>query len=143
MICDVLWNHLLQILRCVAMEPHVAVIGNQDLARFVLDKNVNFLNCCIDPIKLEGCAMHVNKRRKKEVSFVMGNPTVPDDSVTSSFSTVMSFIKNPCWEGAPFVLKAVKAFKEHEGEICVQFPHPQECLQARIVLVTTAPALSA
>jgi glucose-6-phosphate 1-dehydrogenase len=36
------------------------------------------------------------------------DPTVPDDSVTPTFATIVLWIKNPRWDGVPFIIKAGK-----------------------------------
>lgn len=118
---DVLQNHLTQILSLVAMEPPVAVTGEQESANFVRDEKVKVLNC-IDPVKLEDCVLgqYLAPEDGSEPSYT-GDPTVPDDSVTPTFATMILWIKNPRWDGVPFILKAGKALDERKGEIRIQF----------------------
>lgn len=118
---DVLQNHLLQILSLVAMEPPVAVTGDSDSAHFVRDEKVKVLNC-IDPVKLEDCVLgqYLAPEDGSEPSYT-GDPMVPDDSVTPTFATMILWIKNPRWDGVPFILKAGKALNERKGDIRIQF----------------------
>jgi len=118
---DVLQNHLLQILSLVAMEPPVAVTGDQASAQFVRDEKVKVLNC-IDPVKLEDCVLgqYMAPEDGSEPSYT-GDPTVPDDSVTPTFATMILFVQNPRWDGVPFIMKAGKALNERKAEIRIQF----------------------
>ncbi|KAL0450757.1 UNVERIFIED_CONTAM: Glucose-6-phosphate 1-dehydrogenase, cytoplasmic isoform [Sesamum latifolium] len=49
------------------------------------------------------------------------DPTVPNDSNTPTFATVILRIHNERWEGVPFILKAGKALNSRKAEIRVQF----------------------
>lgn len=117
---DVIQNHLLQVLSLVAMEPPVAVAG-EGSANYVRDEKVKVLNC-IDPIKLEDCVLgqYMAAKDGSEVAYTE-DPTVPDDSVTPTFATVVMWIKNPRWEGVPFIIKAGKALNERKAEVRIQF----------------------
>ena len=101
---DILQNHLLQVMTLVAMEPPVAVSG-EGYANHVRNEKVKVLNC-IEPIKLENAVLgqYMAAPDGSEVAYTE-DPTVPDDSVTPTFATVVMFIKNPRWDGVPFILK--------------------------------------
>ena len=103
------------------MEPPVAVTGDQDSSSFVRDEKVKVLNC-IEPIKLEDCVLgqYLAPEDGREPAYV-DDPSVPDDSVTPTFATCVLWVKNPRWDGVPFVLKAGKALNERKGEIRIQF----------------------
>ncbi|GKB31630.1 glucose-6-phosphate 1-dehydrogenase, cytoplasmic isoform [Tanacetum coccineum] len=49
------------------------------------------------------------------------DPTVPKDSNTPTFATVVLRIHNERWEGVPFILKAGKTMNSKKAEIRVQF----------------------
>nr|ACN40811.1 unknown [Picea sitchensis] len=49
------------------------------------------------------------------------DPTVPKDSKTPTFATVVLRINNERWDGVPFILKAGKALNSRKAEIRVQF----------------------
>ncbi|AQK72372.1 Glucose-6-phosphate 1-dehydrogenase [Zea mays] len=49
------------------------------------------------------------------------DPTVPDDSNTPTFASVVLRVHNERWEGVPFILKAGKALNSRKAEIRVQF----------------------
>jgi glucose-6-phosphate 1-dehydrogenase len=99
------------------MEPPVAVTGEAESANFVRDEKVKVLNC-IQPVKLTDCVLgqYLEPEDGSEPSYT-GDPTVPDDSVTPTFATLVLWINNPRWEGVPFILKAGKALNERKAEI--------------------------
>lgn len=117
---DVIQNHLLQVMSLVAMEPPIVVTGD-DSAVFVRDEKVKVLNC-IDPIKLEDCVLgqYLAAPDGSEPAYT-DDDGVPDDSVTPTFATVVMRIKNPRWDGVPFIIKAGKALNERKAEIRIQF----------------------
>ncbi|KAI7727830.1 hypothetical protein M8C21_009144 [Ambrosia artemisiifolia] len=49
------------------------------------------------------------------------DPTVPDNSNTPTFATMVLRIHNERWEGVPFIIKAGKALNSRKAEIRVQF----------------------
>ncbi|KAK9691563.1 hypothetical protein RND81_09G204600 [Saponaria officinalis] len=105
---DIIQNHLLQILCLVAMEKPVSLTPES-----IRDEKVKVLQA-------------VNPVDDKEV--VLGqyegyrdDPTVPNDSNTPTFATVVLRIHNERWEGVPFILKAGKALDSRKADIRVQF----------------------
>jgi glucose-6-phosphate 1-dehydrogenase len=117
---DVIQNHLVQVLSLVAMEPPVALTGD-DSSNFVRDEKVKVLRC-IEPVKLEDCVLgqYMAAPDGSELAYT-DDPTVPDDSVTPTFATMVLRIKNPRWDGVPFIIKAGKALNERKAEIRIQF----------------------
>ena len=102
------------------MEPPIKVTG-EGSADFVRDEKVKVLEC-IDPVKLEDCVLgqYMADPNGSEVAYTE-DPTVPDDSVTPTFATMVLWIKNPRWDGVPFIIKAGKAMNERKAEIRIQF----------------------
>jgi glucose-6-phosphate 1-dehydrogenase len=49
------------------------------------------------------------------------DPTVPNESNTPTFASVVLRVHNERWEGVPFILKAGKALGSRKAEIRVQF----------------------
>ena len=117
---DVIQNHLLQVMSLVAMEPPIKVTG-EGSADYVRDEKVKVLNC-IEPVKLEDCVLgqYMAAKDGSEVAYTE-DPTVPDDSVTPTFASMVLWIKNPRWDGVPFIIKAGKALNERKAEIRIQF----------------------
>ena len=115
---DVLQNHLMQVLSLVAMEPPVAVTGPHS-AQYVRDEKVKVLRC-MDPVRVADVVLGQYLGGPTEVAYT-ADPTVPDDSVTPTFCTAVLWIKNPRWQGVPFILKAGKALNERKAEIRIQF----------------------
>lgn len=117
---DVIQNHLLQVLSLVAMEPPVTVTG-ENSAEFVRNEKVKVLNC-IKPVELDDCVLgqYLAAEDGSEVAYTE-DETVPDDSVTPTFATMVLKIDNPRWDGVPFIMKAGKALNERKAEIRIQF----------------------
>jgi len=120
---DVIQNHLLQVMSLVAMEPPISVSGDNS-AQYIRDEKVKVLNS-IDPVKLEECVLgqYLADPNGSEPGYTE-DPTVPDDSVTPTFASMVLWIKNPRWDGVPFIIKAGKAMNERKAEIRIQFKPP-------------------
>ncbi|KAM0939891.1 putative glucose-6-phosphate dehydrogenase (NADP(+)) [Dioscorea sansibarensis] len=105
---DIIQNHLLQVLCLVAMEKPVSLKPEH-----IRDEKVKVLESVL-PIALEDVVLGQYKGYRDD-------PTVPDDSNTPTFATVILQIHNERWEGVPFILKAGKALNSRKAEIRVQF----------------------
>ncbi|KAJ8445231.1 hypothetical protein Cgig2_024437 [Carnegiea gigantea] len=119
---DIIQNHLLQVLCLVAMEKPVSLKPEH-----IRDEKVKVLQA-VNPIKDEEVVLGQYEGYKDD-------PTVPKDSNTPTFATVVLRIHNERWEepidnafpnqccvaGVPFVLKAGKALNSRKAEIRVQF----------------------
>jgi len=120
---DVIQNHLLQVLSIVAMEPPVAVTG-ENYSNHVRNEKVKVLES-IAPVDLDECVLgqYLAPEDGNEPAY-RDDPTVPDDSVTPTFAAMVLHVNNPRWDGVPFILKAGKALNERKAEIRVQFRQP-------------------
>ncbi|MFS7954264.1 putative glucose-6-phosphate dehydrogenase (NADP(+)) [Helianthus anomalus] len=105
---DILQNHLLQVLCLVAMERPVSLKPEH-----IRDEKLKVLQSVI-PIKDEEVVLG-------QYEGYTDDPTVPNDSNTPTFATVVIRIHNERWEGVPFILKAGKSMKSRKAEIRVQF----------------------
>lgn len=105
---DIIQNHLLQVLCLVAMEKPVSLKPEH-----IRDEKVKVLQA-VNPIKDEEVVLGQYEGYKDD-------PTVPKDSNTPTFATVVLRMHNERWEGVPFVLKAGKALNSRKAEIRVQF----------------------
>ncbi|XP_043704493.1 glucose-6-phosphate 1-dehydrogenase, cytoplasmic isoform-like [Telopea speciosissima] len=105
---DIIQNHLLQVLCLVAMEKPVSLKPEH-----VRDEKVKVLQSVL-PIKSEDVVLGQYEGYKDD-------PTVPDNSNTPTFATVILRIHNERWEGVPFIMKAGKALNSRKAEIRVQF----------------------
>ncbi|KAL0377338.1 UNVERIFIED_CONTAM: Glucose-6-phosphate 1-dehydrogenase, cytoplasmic isoform [Sesamum radiatum] len=105
---DIIQNHLLQVLCLVAMEKPVSLKPEH-----IRDEKVKVLQSVV-PIKDEEVVLGQYQGYKDD-------PTVPNDSNTPTFATVILRIHNERWEGVPFILKAGKALNSRKAEIRVQF----------------------
>ncbi|KAI3906101.1 hypothetical protein MKW98_018286 [Papaver atlanticum] len=105
---DIIQNHLIQVLCLGAMEKPVSLTPEH-----IRDEKVKVLQSVV-PIKDEEVVLGQYEGYKDD-------PTVPNDSNTPTFATVVLRIHNERWEGVPFVLKAGKALNSRKAEIRVQF----------------------
>ncbi|XP_050231500.1 glucose-6-phosphate 1-dehydrogenase 6, cytoplasmic [Mercurialis annua] len=105
---DIIQNHLLQVLCLVAMEKPVSLKPEH-----IRDEKVKVLQSVL-PIKDEEVLLGQYEGYRDD-------PTVPDNSNTPTFATVILHIHNERWEGVPFILKAGKALNSRKAEIRVQF----------------------
>ncbi|KAL4581546.1 hypothetical protein LXL04_006069 [Taraxacum kok-saghyz] len=105
---DILQNHLLQVLCLVAMEKPVSL--NPEHIR---DEKLKVLESML-PIIDEEVVIGQYEGYKDD-------STIPKDSNTPTFATVVLRIHNERWDGVPFILKAGKSLNSKEAEIRVQF----------------------
>ncbi|XP_052190192.1 glucose-6-phosphate 1-dehydrogenase 6, cytoplasmic-like isoform X2 [Diospyros lotus] len=105
---DIIQNHLLQVLCLVAMEKPVSLKPEH-----IRDEKVKVLQSVL-PIKDEEVVLG-------QYDGYRDDPTVPDNSNTPTFATVILRIHNERWAGVPFVLKAGKALESRKAEIRIQF----------------------
>ena len=105
---DIIQNHLLQVLCLVAMEKPVSLRPEH-----IRDEKVKVLESVL-PINDDEVVLGQYEGYKDD-------PTVPDESNTPTFATVVLRIHNERWEGVPFILKAGKALNSRKAEIRVQF----------------------
>ncbi|KAF7130291.1 hypothetical protein RHSIM_Rhsim10G0011000 [Rhododendron simsii] len=105
---DIIQNHLLQVFCLVAMEKPGSLKPER-----IRDEKVKVLQSVL-PIKDEEVVLGQYDGYKDD-------PTVPDNSNTPTFATVVLRIHSERWEGVPFILKAGKALNSRKAEIRVQF----------------------
>nr|CAB3487439.1 unnamed protein product [Digitaria exilis] len=105
---DIIQNHLLQVFCLVAMEKPVSLKPEH-----IRDEKVKVLQS-VNPIKPEEVVLGQYDGYKDD-------PTVPDDSNTPTFASVVLRVHNERWEGVPFILKAGKALNSRKAEVRVQF----------------------
>ncbi|CAN0924640.1 Glucose-6-phosphate 1-dehydrogenase, cytoplasmic isoform [Linum grandiflorum] len=105
---DIIQNHLLQVLCLVAMEKPVSLNSEH-----IRDEKVKVLHC-VEPIKDEEVVLG-------QYDGYRDDPTVPEDSDTPTFASIVLRIHNERWEGVPFILKAGKAMGSKKADIRIQF----------------------
>ncbi|KAI7899086.1 uncharacterized protein BX663DRAFT_522240 [Cokeromyces recurvatus] len=111
---DVMQNHLLQLFCMVAMERPIA----RD-AEAIRDEKVKVLRC-VKPVKLEDTLLGQYVSNGKVPGY-REDESVPDDSLTATFATMVLWIDNERWDNVPFILKAGKAMDSGKAEIRI---HP-------------------
>ncbi|XP_045792692.1 glucose-6-phosphate 1-dehydrogenase 5, cytoplasmic-like [Trifolium pratense] len=105
---DIIQNHLLQIFCLVAMEKPISVRPEH-----IRDEKVKVLESVL-PIKDEDIVLGQYEGYRDD-------PTVPDNSNTPTFASVILRVHNERWEGVPFILKAGKALESRKADIRIQF----------------------
>lgn len=95
---DIIQNHLMQVLCLIAMEPPLKVDGSS--SDQIRTNKVNVLKA-IEAISIEDVVLGQYEGYRDD-------PTVPDNSTTSTFCALKLHINTPRWEGVPFILKAGK-----------------------------------
>uniref|UniRef100_A0ACD5YMT5 Uncharacterized protein n=1 Tax=Avena sativa TaxID=4498 RepID=A0ACD5YMT5_AVESA len=105
---DIIQNHLLQVFCLVAMEKPVTLSPEH-----IRDEKVKVLQS-VDSIKHDEVVLGQYDGYKDD-------PTVPNESNTPTFASVVLRVHNERWEGVPFILKAGKALGSRKAEIRVQF----------------------
>ncbi|GER33297.1 glyceraldehyde-3-phosphate dehydrogenase [Striga asiatica] len=101
-------NFGFRVLCLVAMEKPVSLKPEH-----IRDEKVKVLQSVV-PIKDEEVVLGQYQGYKDD-------PTVPNNSNTPTFATVILHLHNERWEGVPFILKAGKALNSRKAEIRVQF----------------------
>ncbi|RWS24016.1 glucose-6-phosphate dehydrogenase-like protein [Leptotrombidium deliense] len=119
---DVIQNHLLQVACLVAMERPVTTSAED-----IRNEKVRVLRSAAE-IKIEDVVVgqYVGNEKGDDVSKVgyREDATVPKDSLTATFASVVLKINNERWEGVPFILKCGKAMNEHKSEVRIQYRNP-------------------
>lgn len=105
---DIIQNHLLQVFCLIAMEKPISLKPEN-----IRDEKVKVLQSVM-PIKDEEVVLG-------QYDGYTEDPTVPDNSNTPTFATIVLRVHNERWEGVPFILKAGKALNSRKAEVRVQF----------------------
>ncbi|ESO10056.1 hypothetical protein HELRODRAFT_73159 [Helobdella robusta] len=116
---DVMQNHLIQILSLVSMEKPVSLKADD-----IRNEKVKVLKC-VRELKLENVVLgQYEGDPDGEGEMKEGyrdDPTVPNDSITSTFALAVLYINNERWDGIPFILRCGKALNERKAEVRLQF----------------------
>ncbi|KAK7381017.1 hypothetical protein VNO78_33541 [Psophocarpus tetragonolobus] len=105
---DIIQNHLLQVFCLIAMEKPVSLKPEH-----IRDEKVKVLQSVL-PIKDDEVVLGQYEGYRDD-------PTVPKNSNTPTFATVILRVDNERWEGVPFILKAGKALNSRKADIRIQF----------------------
>jgi glucose-6-phosphate 1-dehydrogenase len=105
---DIIQNHLMQVLCLVAMEKPVS-LDPED----VRDEKVKVLKS-IEVASLDDCVLG-------QYEGYTDDETVPKESNTPTFATIVLRINNERWDGVPFILRAGKCLDQRKAEVRIQF----------------------
>ncbi len=124
---DMIQNHLLQVLCCIATEPPVSFDANE-----VRSKKTDVLRA-IRPIPADQVSQLVVRGqydkgafRGEQVPAYRQEPDVGADSPTETFAAVKLYVDNWRWQDVPFYLRTGKRLPARISEVFVQFqpvPH--------------------
>ena len=141
---DVVQNHLLQMLALTAMEPPKAFN-----AKSIRDEKVRVLKA-IPPPLLEDVVIGQYAGTDRNGIVLPGyreDDTVPDDSLTPTFSAVVLRVENERWKDVPFMIRSGKGLDKKLNEIRVRFRelpenmfcNSQGCPQANELVIRVQP----
>ncbi|MHB1423210.1 MAG: glucose-6-phosphate dehydrogenase [Gemmataceae bacterium] len=124
---DMIQNHLLQVLCCIAMEPPVSFDAHE-----VRSKKTDVLKA-IRPLPSEHLSRFAVRGQYdrgalqgQTVPAYRQEPDVAGDSATETYAAVKLFVDNWRWQDVPFYLRTGKRLPTRVSEIFVQFqpvPH--------------------
>jgi len=115
---DVMQNHLLQMMSLVSMEPPVT-LGAED----VRNEKVKVMRA-IPTLTLSHMIVgqYGTDEKKQVIPYaedVAGG--VPRGSLSPTFAMAVMYVRNPRWDGVPFILKCGKGLNERKAEVRIQF----------------------
>lgn len=116
---DVVQNHLLQMVALVAMEPPARFESHS-----IRNEKVRVLQC-IAPVGRDDAVIGQYTASERGGGMRSANyrddAAVAPDSITPTFAAVALRVKNPRWEGVPFLIRAGKALDGRMTEIRILF----------------------
>jgi len=112
---DIIQNHLLQVMALTAMEPPL----HCDDGDSVRNEKVKLLKA-VAPINFDDVYLGQYVAGKGEKGY-LEDETVPKGSKCATFACVTLFVKNPRWDGVPFIFTAGKALDERKCEVRIKF----------------------
>ena len=122
---DVLVNHLLQIFSLLAMEAPKSTDSEhvRDAKVAVLKQVCEIKDSDVVIGQYEGWEKRETARRIIQDGYV-DDESVPKDSKTPTFASLVLHVDNDRWRGVPFILKCGKGLNERKAEVRVQFKRP-------------------
>jgi glucose-6-phosphate 1-dehydrogenase len=124
---DMIQNHLLQVLCCIAMEPPVSFEANE-----VRSKKTDVLRAIrpipreqVDVLAVRG-QYDMGSIDGKTVPAYRQEPDVAGDSTTETYAAVKLHVDNWRWQDVPFYLRTGKRLPSRVSEVFMQFqpvPH--------------------
>ena len=95
-------------------------VTGHNTSNYIRDAKVNVLRA-IAPVDPAHVVLGQYVANDKGDAGYLEDSTVPDSSNTPTFAQAVMYVRNPRWEGVPFIMKAGKALNERKAEIRIQF----------------------
>mmetsp|Transcript_2719 Transcript_2719/g.4928 ORF Transcript_2719/g.4928 Transcript_2719/m.4928 type:complete len:562 (-) Transcript_2719:2337-4022(-) len=111
---DIMQNHLLQVVACLAMEPPVSLHAED-----IRDEKVKVLRS-IRPLRGEDFVTGQYVAANGHGGYLDGDG-VSESSRTPTYAACVLSINNARWDGVPFLMRAGKGLSERKAEIRIQF----------------------
>ncbi|XP_067826435.1 GDH/6PGL endoplasmic bifunctional protein [Heptranchias perlo] len=122
-ICDVIQNHLTEILTFVAMETPVNISDSEEIHR-----NKMKVYASLEKLDKESAVIGQYQAYNAEVRQELQKPA-DYTSTIPTFAGVAIFLESPRWDSVPFILTAGKALDERVGYTRIVFKNKAFCLQ--------------
>jgi glucose-6-phosphate 1-dehydrogenase len=126
---DVMQNHLIQILALVAMEPCTKIDAGH-----ICNEKVKVVRQ-IAPLTMDDIVVgqYTGAEWKGRIyPAYVEDETVPDDSITPTFSAAVLTIDNDRWRGVPFLVRAGKGLECRTTEIRIRFRSVEKSMYAAL-----------
>uniref|UniRef100_UPI00398EA191 GDH/6PGL endoplasmic bifunctional protein n=1 Tax=Pristiophorus japonicus TaxID=55135 RepID=UPI00398EA191 len=122
-ICDVIQNHLTEILTFVAMETPVNISDSEEIHR-----NKMKVYASLERLHKTSAVIGQYQAYNAEVRHELQKPA-DYSSAVPTFAGVAMFLESPQWDNVPFILTAGKALDERVGYTRIVFKNKAFCLQ--------------
>ncbi|XP_038629496.1 GDH/6PGL endoplasmic bifunctional protein [Scyliorhinus canicula] len=123
-ICDVIQNHLTEILTFVAMETPVNISDSEEIHR-----NKMKVYASLEKVDGRSAVTGQYQAYNSEVRHELQKPADFTSNVPT-FAGVAMFLDSPQWDNVPFILTAGKALDERVGYTRIVFKNQAFCLQS-------------
>ncbi|XP_067873084.1 GDH/6PGL endoplasmic bifunctional protein [Heterodontus francisci] len=122
-ICDVIQNHLTEILTFVAMETPINISDSEEIHR-----NKMKVYASLEKLAKRSAVTGQYQAYNAEVRHELQKPA-DYTSTVPTFAGVAMFLDSPQWDNVPFILTAGKALDERVGYTRIVFKNKAFCLQ--------------
>ncbi|XP_058798899.1 glucose-6-phosphate 1-dehydrogenase-like isoform X3 [Phymastichus coffea] len=124
---DVVQNHLLQLLSVIAMDEPASLHPDEiKNAKVELLKSIKEI--VMDDVVIGQYIANPDSKDSKQKIGYRDDPTVPNDSITATFSLTILKIENERWKGVPFIIRSGKGLNANRNQAIIQFKNASKNL---------------